>query len=151
MKLYSKIKDNKSGEDGLLMRFLQWREAHISEAQCVVILAVLTGVASGLAAVLLKTLIGSISSMLMSHLSISQDNYIYLITPILGIFIVGMYVRYVVKDNISHGVTQVLYAISQKKSRLKFQALPSARWKKCALFSLLEVKNIRAASNSVPG
>ena len=61
MKLYSKIKDNKSGEDGLLMRFLQWREAHISEAQCVVILAVLTGVASGLAAVLLKTLIGSIS------------------------------------------------------------------------------------------
>ena len=110
--------ENKGGGNGsgdsLMMRFLQWRESHISESQCVVILAVLTGIASGLAAVLLKTLIGTISSMLTSRLSISQDNYIYLITPIIGIFIVGVYVRYVVKDNISHGVTQVLYAISQK-------------------------------------
>ena len=111
---------NKSAEsESLLLRFLHWRETHISESQCVIILALLTGIASGLAAVLLKTLIGTISAMLTSRLSISEDNYLYLITPIIGIFIVGVYVRYVVKDNISHGVTQVLYAISQKKSRLK--------------------------------
>ena len=110
-------KQDKHAEgDSLLLRFLHWRETHISESQCVIILALLTGIASGLAAVLLKTLIGSISSMLTSRLSISEDNYLYLITPIIGIFIVGVYVRYVVKDNISHGVTQVLYAISQKKA-----------------------------------
>ncbi len=105
--------------ENLLMRVLRWREEHISESQCVIILALLTGITSGLAAVLLKSLIEHISMLLTSRLSLTEDNYLYLITPIIGIFIVGVYVRYVVKDNISHGVTQVLYAISQNKSRLK--------------------------------
>ena len=106
-------------EASIMMRLLKWREEHISEAQCVIILALLTGIISGLAAVLLKRLIESISEMITSQLSISEGNFLYLITPVIGILIVGIYVRYVVKDNISHGVTQVLYAISQKKSRLK--------------------------------
>ena len=106
-------------KDGLMMKLLRWREDHVSESQCVIILALLTGIISGLAAVLLKRLIESISEMITSQLSISEGNFLYLVTPIIGILIVGIYVRYVVKDNISHGVTQVLYAISQKKSRLK--------------------------------
>ena len=106
-------------KEGLMMKLLRWREDHVSESQCVIILALLTGIISGLAAVLLKRLIESISEMITSQLSISEGNFLYLVTPIIGILIVGIYVRYVVKDNISHGVTQVLYAISQKKSRLK--------------------------------
>ena len=106
-------------KEGLMMKLLRWREEHVSESQCVIILALLTGIISGLAAVLLKRLIESISEMITSQLSISEGNFLYLVTPIIGILIVGIYVRYVVKDNISHGVTQVLYAISQKKSRLK--------------------------------
>ena len=106
-------------EESIMMRLLKWREEHISETQCVIILALLTGIISGLAAVLLKRLIESISEMITSQLSISEGNFLYLITPVIGILIGGIYVRYVVKDNISHGVTQVLYAISQKKSRLK--------------------------------
>ena len=98
-------------EESIMMRLLKWREEHISEAQCVIILALLTGIISGLAAVLLKRLIESISEMITSQLSISEGNFLYLITPVIGILIVGIYVRYVVKDNISHGVTQVLYAI----------------------------------------
>ena len=109
----------KKKEESIMMRLLRWREEHVSETQCVIILALLTGIISGLAAVLLKRLIESISEMITSQLSISEGNYLYLITPVIGILIVGIYVRYVVKDNISHGVTQVLYAISQKKSRLK--------------------------------
>lgn len=106
-------------KEGLMMKLLRWREDHVSESQCVIILALLTGIISGLAAVLLKRLIEGISEMITSQLSISEGNFLYLVTPIIGILIVGIYVRYVVKDNISHGVTQVLYAISQKKSRLK--------------------------------
>lgn len=109
----------KKKEESIMMRLLKWREEHVSETQCVIILALLTGIISGLAAVLLKRLIETISEMITSQLSISEGNYLYLITPVIGILIVGIYVRYVVKDNISHGVTQVLYAISQKKSRLK--------------------------------
>ena len=74
---------------------------------------------SGFAALLLKLIIEEIASLLTAHVSITQGNYSYLIFPIVGILIVSLFVRYVVRDNISHGVTRVLYAISQKKSRLK--------------------------------
>ena len=87
--------------EGWYMKLLRWREDHIPEKSFVVILAIIIGVASGLT-------------------EASQANYYYLVFPIIGIFLTGIYVRYVVRDNISHGVTRVLYAIAQKKSRLKF-------------------------------
>ena len=103
----------------LLMRILTWREVHISERSFLLILAFVVGVLSGFAALLLKFLISIIASTLSEHINITGANYLYLLYPVLGILIVGIYVRYVVKDNISHGVTRVLYAISQNKSRLK--------------------------------
>lgn len=106
--------------EGWYMKLLRWREDHIPEKSFVVILAIIIGVASGLAAVLLKFLIGTISGLVNSVTEASQANYYYLVFPIIGIFLTGIYVRYVVRDNISHGVTRVLYAIAQKKSRLKF-------------------------------
>lgn len=106
--------------EGWYMKLLRWREDHIPEKSFVVLLAIIIGVASGLAAVLLKFLIGTISGLVNSVTEASQANYYYLVFPIIGIFLTGIYVRYVVRDNISHGVTRVLYAIAQKKSRLKF-------------------------------
>ena len=106
--------------EGWYMKLLRWREDHIPEKSFVVILAIIIGVASCLAAVLLKFLIGTISGLVNSVTEASQANYYYLVFPIIGIFLTGIYVRYVVRDNISHGVTRVLYAIAQKKSRLKF-------------------------------
>ena len=106
--------------EGWYMKLLRWREDHIPEKSFVVILAIFIGVASGLAAVLLKFLIGTISGLVNSVTEASQANYYYLVFPIIGIFLTGIYVRNVVRDNISHGATRVLYAIAQKKSRLKF-------------------------------
>lgn len=104
---------------GPYMRLLQWREKHITERNFVIVLALVVGILSGFAALLLKLIIEEIASLLTAHVSITQGNYSYLIFPIVGILIVSLFVRYVVRDNISHGVTRVLYAISQKKSRLK--------------------------------
>ncbi|MCM1520200.1 MAG: chloride channel protein [Lachnoclostridium sp.] len=101
------------------MRLLIWREKHIKEKTFVMILALFVGVASGFAALLLKTLIHLISSLLTSHFSIGEGNFMLLVYPVVGIMITSLYVRYIVRDNISHGVTRVLYAISQNKSRLK--------------------------------
>ena len=102
-----------------LNAFLMWRQRHIKEKTFVVIVALVVGVLSGLAALLLKALIHFISSFLNSHLNIAGANYTYLIYPVIGIFLTMLFVRYIVKDNIGHGVTRVLYAISQNKSRLK--------------------------------
>ncbi len=60
-----------------------------------------------------------ISTALTSRVNISVGNYVYIILPAIGVVLSALFVRYVVKDNISHGVTRVLYAISQNKSRLK--------------------------------
>lgn len=101
------------------LSIVSWRERHIKEKNFLVLLALIVGVICGFAAQLLKLLIHTISKLLTSHLSATDGNYIYLLYPMIGILIVWAFVRYVVKDNISHGVTRVLYAISQRKSRLK--------------------------------
>ncbi len=97
----------------------RWRERHIKEKTFVVVLALVVGAVSGLAAVLLKFLISFIAGVLTKHVHIAGGNYEYLIFPVVGILLAGLYVRYVVKDDIYHGVTRVLYAIAQRKSRLK--------------------------------
>lgn len=101
------------------MKFLIWREHHISERKFVIFLALLVGVFGGLAAQLLKFFIHTISGLLTAHIDIHSGNYLYILLPTLGVVITALYVRYVVRDNISHGVTRVLWAISQNKSRLK--------------------------------
>ena len=101
------------------MRVVRWRERHLREERFIYVLALVVGLVCGLAAQLLKTLIHLISGFLNAHLSATTANFTYLIYPVVGILIVTLFVKYVVKDNISHGVTRVLYAISQRKSRLK--------------------------------
>ncbi|MDE6391077.1 MAG: chloride channel protein, partial [Duncaniella sp.] len=98
---------------------LSWREKHIKEKTFVIILALIVGVLGGAAALVLKWLIHAITGLLSAPLAINEGNYQYLLYPVAGIIITTLYVRFVVKDNISHGVTRVLESISQNKSRLK--------------------------------
>lgn len=101
------------------MRLVMWRERHIKERTFVIFLALVVGVLCGSAALLLKTLIHFFSDIVTSHINITHGNYLYIIYPVVGIILASVFVRYVVKDNISHGVTRVLHSISQNKSRLK--------------------------------
>lgn len=105
---------------------VSWRERHIKEKNFIVILALVVGALGGIAAQILKMTIHLISSLLMTHLNMTSWNYIYLIYPVVGILLVTLLVRYVIKDNISHGVTRVLYAISRNKSRLKIKNIYSS-------------------------
>ncbi len=98
---------------------LLWREKNIRLKSFILILSFIVGIAGGVAALLLKTMIHAIQGVLGEYLNHSEANYLFLIYPVVGIFLSGLFVRYVVKDNISHGITRILYAISQKKSRLK--------------------------------
>ncbi|MBD5386973.1 chloride channel protein [bacterium] len=103
----------------LWMRFVIWREHHIKESNFVVFLALIVGIVCGFAAQLLKFLIHLIANALTSGLSTTSANWLYLVYPVIGILIVTLFLKFVVKGNISHGVTKVLYAISRRKSRLK--------------------------------
>lgn len=101
------------------MRMVSWRERHMGERTLMALLALVVGTAAGLAAVLLKWLIATIAAVVTSDSITDGANWLYLLLPPIGILIAGAYVRYVVRDNIYHGVTRVLYAIAQKQSYLK--------------------------------
>ena len=101
------------------MKILIWRERHIKERTFVILLSLAVGVFAGLAAMVLKWLIHTIASLVSTNINPSEGNYLYIVLPVIGILLACWYVRYVVRDNISHGVTRVLYSISQNKSRLK--------------------------------
>lgn len=103
----------------LFQRLLEWREEHISERMFILVLAFLVGFFSAVAAFVLHGLINQIGALLTGSFDRSAANWLYLVYPVVGIFITSLFVRYVVKDNISHGITRILYAISSKQSRLK--------------------------------
>lgn len=101
----------------LLDRLIYWRERHISERYFILILSLLIGVTMALVAGFLKFIIHRIESFILQH--IEDHSYLYLIFPAVGILLSLLFVRYIVRDDISHGVTKVLSAISQRKSRIK--------------------------------
>ncbi len=101
------------------MRLNEWREQHVSERMFVLILAFVVGLLSAVAAYALHWIINQIVALLTSQFDASTYNWLYLVYPVVGIYLTSLFVRYVVKDNISHGITRILYAISQKRSRLK--------------------------------
>lgn len=103
----------------LYTRMLSWRERNISLQRFVIILSLLVGVCTALAACLLKWAIHGIQHLLTTNFTFYSENYLYLIYPVVGIVLASLFVRYVVKDDISHGVTKILYAISQRKSIIK--------------------------------
>jgi CIC family chloride channel protein len=100
-------------------KLLVWRERKISEKQFVLILSFLVGIFCALAAHILKSAIHLLHNLVSQGFSQGNLNYLYLAAPITGIALASFFVRYIVKDDISHGVTKILYAISQRKSRIK--------------------------------
>lgn len=102
-----------------LNNFINWREKHISDRQFILVLSLLVGFFAAVAAFVLHWLIDKIEWILTSRFSITSFNWLYLVFPVVGIYLTSLFVKYIVKDNISHGITRILYAISLKRSRLK--------------------------------
>ena len=109
------IEDKKS----LLQRFILWREQRIKEKHFILILSFLVGIFTALAAWFLKFLVEWIKEFLTENFDSTGVNWLYLVYPVVGIFLTGLFIRYIVKDDISHGVTKILYAISRRQSRIK--------------------------------
>ena len=103
----------------LLQRCIRWREANIKEKQFILILSFLVGIFTAIAALFLKFLIHQIQNFLTDNFNATSANYLYLVYPVIGIFLAGWFVRNIVKDDISHGVTKILYAISRRQGRIK--------------------------------
>ncbi len=93
--------------------------SHLPERGLLLLLALVTGLLSGFAAVLLKTCISYIKDFVTTQCSPKGETLAYFLLPGLGMLLALLFVRYAVKDNISHGVTRVLQAISRNKSQIR--------------------------------
>ena len=91
----------------------------LPERDAMVILSLFVGICCGLAAVLLKLSIEFIHHSLTSWFDGEAYNFLYLVYPGVGMLIAMLFVRYIVKDNIGHGVTKVLQAVSKNESKIR--------------------------------
>lgn len=103
----------------MFTKILAWKEKHLTDRQMLLILAFIIGILASFAAYILHTLIHQIQAILTEGFEINSFNWLYLVFPVIGIYLTSLFVRYVVRDNISHGITRILYAISSKRSHLK--------------------------------
>ncbi|QIA07914.1 chloride channel protein [Draconibacterium halophilum] len=113
------LRINKLIINRLLNRLVAWRIAKIPERNFLYLLSLIVGLLSGLAALLLKNLIHFVAEELTQMISVEGFTYLYLLYPFIGILLTVLFVRYVIRDDIGHGVSKILYSISKKSSKLK--------------------------------
>lgn len=108
-----------TGRPRWMQRLHDWRVANVSDKMFLLVLAFFVGLLSAVAAFVLHGLINTIVALLTGHFHTDTYNWLFLVYPVIGIYLTSLFVRYIVKDNISHGITRILYAISSNRSRIK--------------------------------
>ncbi len=102
----------------IIRKLYRWKETHISNRRFVIMMSFIVGILGGLAAVLLKNTVHFTQELLTSRMDPDHPNFIYFALPLIGLLLTVLYVRYILKDSISHGVSKILFAISRKNSVL---------------------------------
>jgi len=105
--------------NGFFRKTLHSRFIRIDQSKLIYLLSFVVGLLSALAAVILKNTIHYTHQVLTRGITSESGGYLYLAYPLFGMLLTLFFVRYLVKDNISHGISRVLYAISRKKSQIR--------------------------------
>ena len=100
-------------------RIFLYRFANIDQVKLVYLLSLIVGLLSALAAALLKNAIHYTHQILTGGITSESGSYLYLVYPVIGMLMTLLFVNYIVKDKIGHGISRILYAISKKKSYLR--------------------------------
>jgi len=106
-------------EIALLNVVTTWVKGGHTQNQIVLMISVLVGLCTGVVAFVLKWIIEVIQHQLTARFATNDSNELYLLYPAIGILLCMLFVRYIVKADISHGVTKILYAMSRGRSRIK--------------------------------
>lgn len=103
----------------LLVKFLIWRMKYVSNNNFIIILSIIIGAISGIAAVTLKSSVHLIQGFLEKNLDVTGINYLYLGYPLIGIGLTVLISKFILKEQLGHGITQVLYSISKNSSIIR--------------------------------
>jgi len=103
----------------VIMKLLIWRLKYVSDNNFLIIIASVVGLIAGLAAVVLKSTVHGISYWLALNLNKYEINYLYLGLPILGILLTVVLAKYIFRENLGHGIPDILYSISKNSSIIR--------------------------------
>ena len=103
----------------LLTRFLIWRIKYISQTQFVYLISIIVGFMAGIGAVIIKNLTHFIQSLLEGKLVKDYHAAFYFIFPIIGFTLVYIYIKYILRNKVNHGIPSTLFAISKRKGLMK--------------------------------
>lgn len=101
------------------LNFIRYNANPIRLKRLVLVLSLIIGIVSGLAAVILKNTVFFTHDLITNGFVFDDSNYLYLAFPFLGIILTVLFAKYIIKDNIGHGVSRILYAISRKHGKIK--------------------------------
>lgn len=103
----------------LLARFLLWRLKNVKERYFTIALSLLVGLTCGLVGVILKNSIHAVHRFITESMQIDSGNFLFIFLPIVGISLTVLFLKIFIKDDIGHGVSKILYAISRKSGKIK--------------------------------
>ena len=106
--------------------------AGVPESRLLIILALVVGLGSGFAAVILKQMVHLVEWILTGWFNTPADSILYLLYPGIGMLLAILMVKFLIKDNIGHGVTKVLLSVSKNESKIK----PHNMWSSVAASSV---------------
>lgn len=101
---------------------LWWRRHHrqrLTDERFLLLISLVVGIAAAFAGIVLKWIIHEIKALLTYNFSDMGANWQYLLFPAVGILLTLLFIKYIVRDDISHGVTKILFAIARKQSKIK--------------------------------
>lgn len=90
----------------------------LTNRQMLALLAVVVGLFAGLGTCFFELLLHGVRAALVTWFPVDRAQVLFLIYPAIGIILATLFVKYIVKDEISEGVTRVLYAMSRRDSRI---------------------------------
>jgi len=103
----------------LIKRILIWRVKNIDDRKFMMFLSVVVGVISGFSAVIIKNSVHFIKNLLTNDFAQQYHNYMYFAYPAIGVLLVYIFTKYIIKKSVGHGIPTTLYAISKNHGRIK--------------------------------
>lgn len=110
----------------IIARFHLWLNRNLSERAFITLLSVLVGLFSGIAAVIIKNSVRLTQQLVHTLVSQEVQNYIYFGLPLVGITLTVLIIKYIIRNEVRHGIPGVLYSISRKKGRISNHNLYSS-------------------------
>ncbi|MDX9905381.1 MAG: chloride channel protein [Bacteroidales bacterium] len=110
---------SRSTKRAIWFRFMVWQARRMNHRTFLMIISVVIGILSGISAIILKNAVHFIQELLISSAPIYRENFLYFALPAIGILLAILFVKYVIKDHVEHGVPSILYAISRSNGIIR--------------------------------